>query len=208
MAKKNNLYRYNEETYPSVTTVLEVIAAPELLDWILHVGKEKSEQIKNAAADFGSAVHGAIEAVAMGQEPYYAGPYKERLELAVRNYFKWSDQNIEKYVTFEKAVYHTELKYAGTLDSIAYLKNGDLVIIDFKTSKKVWGKFYLQLAAYLNANVIEDNIIDMKDLKGAKILKLDHETLTWEALNVVGWETVLFDVFKAALVLWNWKKKN
>lgn len=144
----------------------------------------------------------------MGQDPYYSGPFKERLELAVRNYFKWSDQNVKKYVAFEKAVYHSTLKYAGTIDAIAYLKNGDLVILDFKTSKKIWDKFYLQLAAYLNADIIEDNIINMNDLKGAKILKLDHDTLTWEALNVIGWQDDLFEVFKSALNLWNWKKKS
>ena len=56
------------------------------------------------------------------------------------------------------------------------------------------------------ASRVEDDVINLKDLKGAIIVHLDHDTLTWEAVNAELSES-LFSVFKAVLQIYKWRNK-
>jgi hypothetical protein len=204
MAKKYLEYRINDKKVPSVTTVLNELSKPGLSEWYGRLGIKEAEKQKNDAADFGSKVHSAIEAIYHGQEPTITD---ERLKTVVANFKKWADHHIEEWIAFEKAVYHDDLLYAGTTDAFATLKGSKrLVLVDFKTSKKVREEYYLQVVAYAKATRIEDDIVDLKELKGAIIVHLDHDTLTWEAVNAPITED-LFSVFKAVLEIYKWRNK-
>ena len=200
--KKNNKYLINGKTVPSVTTIIDVLSKPGLDRWYGRLGLAEAEKQKNEAAEFGSTVHGLIEAIYQGQDPEISDP---RVKKAITNFKKWADHHIEEWVAFEKAIFHDELLYAGTVDAFAKLKGSNrLVLVDFKTSKKVRDEYYLQVAAYVRATRIEDDCVDLEEVKGAIILHLDHETLTWEAVNA-HIDEELFDVFKSCLTIYKWR---
>lgn len=202
MAKKNNIYLIESKKVPSVTTILDVLSKPGLEIWYGKLGLSEANKQKNAAADFGSSVHSAIEAVYGDQTPHYEDT---KLATVVANFKTWCDKNIQEWITFEKAVFNDELKYAGTVDAYAILKGSKkLVLVDFKTSKKVRDEYYLQVAAYLNCNRIEDNAVDLSKVEGAIIVHLDHASLTWEAVHA-HITPQIFDVFKACLSIYKWR---
>jgi hypothetical protein len=180
---------------------------PALNDWRARIGDKKSEQIKVDAGEFGNAIHTVIEAVCSdGQVPVYSSP---KLQTAAENFKRWSDANIQEWVAFEKAAYHDTLRYAGTVDAFARLKNGKLVLVDFKSSKKVVWEYYLQTLAYAMAERYEDDVVKPSDLEGIIIVHLNHDSLTWEAVNVTFPDDELWAVFCALLVAYpHWKKAN
>lgn len=201
--KKNNKYLINGKAVPSVTTVLNIINKPELIEWYGRLGLAAANKKKEEAAEFGSIVHTALESVCNGQTPSFKD---ERVKTVVENFLAWEKRNIKRWITFEKAIFNDEHLYAGTIDAIAELKSGAIVLVDFKTSKRVWAEYYLQVAAYTNATRIEDNVFDLSKLEGAIILHLDHDSLTWEGLNVH--LTNEFEIFLACLKVHLWKKTS
>jgi len=183
VSKKHSAYLLaNGKPAPSVTTILSLLNKPALNDWRAALGKKRTEEITRLAADFGSAVHAGIEAVCSeGQVPHYTHP---RLKAAIDNFQLWADKNVRRWIVFEKAVYHDDLGYAGTIDAIAELHSGKIVLVDFKTSKKIRWEYYLQTVAYARAQRIEDDCFDMSLLEGIIIVHLVHDTMTWEAVHV------------------------
>lgn len=192
---------------PSVTTILQVLNKPALNDWRARLGHKRSDEIKTVAGDFGGAVHAGIEAVCSdSQIPSYAN---DKIRAAVENFKQWAAKNIEEWVAFEKAAYHDDLRYAGTVDAFARLKNGKLVLIDFKTSRKVNWEYYLQTVAYARAQRYEDNVVQPQDIQGIIIVHLNHETMTWEALNVTDPDEEYWTIFQHLCFIYpRWRAAN
>ena len=151
-------YRVWDETYPSVTTVLEKTASPEdqerLRKWRhklnqIH-GTDSAAILCTEAKSRGTRLHEAIA-------HHLAG---ETLELDEESASYWEQAKpIVKALTnprhCEQRVYHPEYRYAGTLDLVADWQ-GKPTVIDWKTSYRMkrltWLKDYqLQTAAYAKA---------------------------------------------------------
>lgn len=143
---------------PSVTTILDATKRPEdragLDAWRQRVGHEEAERIRQESAARGSLLHAAMEAWTAGRaQPHEADPIRPwwdslatiRLDMAP----------FLPAHACEAAVYHPELRYAGTLD-LAALFRGHHVIVDWKTAdrpkRREWCRDYeLQVAAYVVA---------------------------------------------------------
>lgn len=208
MGKKHLEYLLKDGTRaPSVTTILQVLNKPALNDWRARLGQRKTDEIKNTAGEFGSAVHAGIEAVCSERQiPSYSS---EKIRAAVENFSLWAKANIREWVAFEKAAYHDELRYAGTVDAFARLKNGKLVLIDFKTSKKVNWEYYLQTIAYARAQRYEDDVVNPQDIAGILIVHLNHETMTWESLHVTDPDEEYWTIFQQLCFIYpRWKAAN
>jgi hypothetical protein len=136
---------------PSVTNVLGVIAKPELVDWKMEQavlaaltlprgeGEGLDEFAKRVVADaqsraqeamdFGTALHGAAERIARGEEPGadgVAGPWIEPLK-------EWFRANCARVVWCERVVVERELGYAGKADLLMEHQAYGLTLVDFKT---------------------------------------------------------------------------
>jgi hypothetical protein len=59
----------------------------------------------------------------------------------------WDEQNLAKVAT-EIQLVNEAYRYGGTIDLIAKKPNGDHVLIDFKTSKKISESYWRQCAGY------------------------------------------------------------
>lgn len=203
--KKHKEYLIQGKKVPSVTTILDVLSKPGLEFWYGKLGFTEANKQKEEAAKFGTAIHNAIEDTYTGQVPSITD---ERMKTVISNFTKWSDRYIDSWLAFEKAVFHDELHYAGTADAFAILKGSKkMVLIDFKTSKKVRDQYFLQVTAYAKATRIEDNAVDLSKIEGALILHLNHETLDWEVVTVQI-TPELFEVFKCCLEIYKWKNQT
>jgi hypothetical protein len=141
---------------PSVTTIIKNVgwSSEMLMAWCkreFRAGRDPDETSK-AACDEGTVTHELIEAWVFGQEEYepdesVSSDIVIAASEGLREYVKWSEDNNIEYLESELKMVSEEYQYGGTCDGIIRL-NGEIVLIDFKTSKAVYDSHILQMAAY------------------------------------------------------------
>jgi hypothetical protein len=168
---------------PSVTTVLRLLAKPELEAWKLHqvaeaavchyghlghlvasVGPEEAtyrlvqvpERVAGEAAQRGTLVHAYAEARAKAKEP---PPLPGELAGYCAAFESFVAKHRPRFLGAEVTVWDDMWLYAGTLDAWALVEQeGRLVVVDYKTTSRVHPEAHLQLAALARApEVIEPN---------------------------------------------------
>lgn len=145
---------------PAVTSILSVLAKPQLLYWAAKVTAqaifEDPERyptaeaaarvpfaVRDDAAARGKEVHQLIETWGRTGQLPGGHPYGPSFEGFLR---VWRPDP----VAVELTVFSTKHGYAGTTDMIADV-GGELWVLDFKTSKSVYYEYHLQTAAYKHA---------------------------------------------------------
>lgn len=169
------------QQFPSVTTILGALDKPALPRWaskmvatyVVDNGldpiatMERGQAIRHlsgvpwassqGAADIGTAVHEAAEAMLRGQEHEFMYPHSDEARNAmgnVRGLLSSLGSRLEPIV-LEGTVWNQEHEYAGAFDGIGIL-DGAPVLFDWKTSSGIWPEMALQLAAYRNGGQIID----------------------------------------------------
>jgi len=127
--------------------------AGALIHWAWNLGREGKDYRKerDKAADIGTIAHFLIECYLNGQVADLEDYSQADIDKALLCYNKfvdwWEDQNLTKVAT-EIQLVNEAYKYGGTIDLIAKKPNGDHVLIDFKTSKKISESYWRQCAGY------------------------------------------------------------
>lgn len=189
-------YNLNGKKLPSATTILSLLDKPALVQWaanqaieavVEHINGLKDEDLSKEkilacvdaakknwrktskkALDTGTAVHSAIEIkLKTGRDPVELPD--EAMEAYIA-FLEWLDEHKLEPVAVETTVYGEG--YAGTADLVAYL-DGQLTLIDFKTSKGIYDEYGLQTAAYRAA---WNRMYPDKQVVGHGVLRLDKET--------------------------------
>ncbi len=149
-------YEFNNETYPSVTTVLKMISANEdLMRWANAMGFKRKDikKIQDESAHFGTLVHSHIQSLV---DPSITPiPFNDPLEEysvnnIIQEFTKYFSDTKYETIFSEKSLVSSTLGYGGTLDWYVRFDNEIDALIDFKTSKKPHNTYYLQLGAYYN----------------------------------------------------------
>ena len=95
-------------------------------------------------------------------------------------------------------------QYGGTIDCLASL-NGKKTLIDYKTCNGIWDSHRIQVAAYYN--LLQENNIEVEQAVILRIGRSEEEEY-FEYVPVSPKQLKLgFETFKAALKLYNKKKK-
>ena len=137
--------------YPSITTVLSVRNKQGLFEWRKRVGDGVANYVARTAANRGTAVHHMCEDYLnnedMSKHEKKFLPYCLFGQLQKKVLHK-----IDNIRAQECGLYSDKYKVAGRVDCIAEY-NGELSIIDFKTSSKErndeWNEnYYIQASAY------------------------------------------------------------
>ena len=76
--------------------------------------------------------------------------YPYEVKTPMENFHKWVESREIEWIASEKKVYSKFWNYAGTIDALARI-NGELYVIDFKTSAKIYKEYYLQVYGYAQA---------------------------------------------------------
>ena len=179
-------YKVDGVKVPSVTRVVDGCFPKNLTDWALSVGKEEYDNVINEALEIGNHAHEWIENYIKAEEEWPAGwkdDVKSREELrreehtpSVSAFLKWNRDHKIKWIDSERKIYCDKYKYAGTVDAVAKI-DGRVCVIDFKTSKKIYKPYHLQVTAYAQAI---KRIDGLKQWPLGMILRLDKETGEYE----------------------------
>jgi hypothetical protein len=139
---------------PGGSTICKIGDDPSaLIHWAWNLGREGKDYKKerDKAADIGTIAHFMIECMLNNQVADLSDYTQEECDKALVCYGKfldwWDEQHLEKVAT-EIQIVHNAMRYGGTIDLIAKRKNGDHVLLDFKTSKKISDSYWRQCAGY------------------------------------------------------------
>lgn len=175
--RRQHLYTALGNEYPSVTKILgiidksgpliiwarrealklaktELLKAIELgtpidgahLDEVLGRADKQPDKLKDEAADIGSKVHNAIDAYILGQEPILDDQSRPGFE----NFLKWLDTAGIKIIKGDTPVASILYGFGGRLDAVG-TKGDKIVVLDWKTSNRIYDPYALQVAAYAQA---------------------------------------------------------
>ncbi len=138
---------------PSVTTVLGMLDKPALLWWAWDLGRkgEDYRKVKQRAADVGTVAHGLCEAYLRGMELDTSNLVPEvvaQAQVSFERFRKWWDAQGYTVLHNELPLVSEKWRVGGTLDVMAQDREGNLVLVDLKTSRRVYFEMQLQVSAY------------------------------------------------------------
>jgi hypothetical protein len=146
---------------PSVTTILSRWKeSGGLMQWAFQQGQAgKSHLYEEAekAADIGTCAHAMVEMHIKGRPAEDIATYAEmtmrdpgmldKARSAFAAYEAWASNFGFRVLEQEMQLVSEKYRYGGTPDAVGVIGN-QVVLIDFKTSNKIYGDYLLQLAAY------------------------------------------------------------
>ena len=115
----------------SITSITSHFNREIFINWRKKVGEEEAEKITKAATSRGTDMHSLVENYLDNKDLPSVAPMADFL-------FKIAKTNLNRInniYALEGSLYSKQLGIAGTVDCIAEY-DGELAIIDFKTSKK------------------------------------------------------------------------
>lgn len=163
-------------------------------------------RVSGDAATLGSMAHDLFERLARGEE------IKDRhVHMDVKNHVRWFREFLDEvqpeFLHLEETVWSDEHHYAGSFDAIAKIE-GEVVGLDWKTSKDVYASVALQLSAYRYANRIilaeSGESVDMPAWNGGAVLHVRDDA--WQLVPVACDEEI-FSKFLALREIFTWEKE-
>jgi hypothetical protein len=151
MIEGTRFYRVpSGKMYPSITSVTSFYGRQKFIEWRKKVGNEEADRITRLATTRGTKFHDLVEKYMLNEnvDDYKPLPTTKFLFLKAKPYL----DRINNIHALEKSLYSDYLGLAGRVDCIAEYE-GELAIIDFKTSKKIkpekWiENYFVQEVAY------------------------------------------------------------
>ena len=228
--EEKHWYFVDGEYIPSVTTVLNSIAKPALLPWAVKEGADWFKAnclnyesfhdndkaidavvkgIKGAyrkksegAMNIGDILHKWCEGAILwklGKGPIPEMPDNPKVKESIDNFREWVSSNEVEWLSAEEKLYNRKYGFAGTVDAVAEV-NGEFAVIDFKTSKRIYNEYQLQVAAY--AETVED--IYGRDVDCCWLLRFDKFDGSFEDVRISGDEHAdNFTAFHGAKMLYS-----
>lgn len=157
--------------YPSVTTILQYMPKNKFFEtWLKDVGHNADLIMKKAGKE-GTQVHEACEKLVLGEEvnwmdDYGNAKYSQLVwEMILKFYDFWTTHKPE-LISSEEFIWSDKHKYAGTADLVVKM-NGEIWLLDLKTSNSLHKSYDLQLASYAKA------------LKESKDIEIQRTGIIW-----------------------------
>jgi ATP-dependent exoDNAse (exonuclease V) beta subunit len=182
-------YQRNGEYYPSVTYVLSHYPKGKFFeDWLKKVGYSADYIVKKASEE-GTQVHEMIEAYLNGEELKFLEHgipmYDPNVWQMFLRFVDWWEEYKPTLIEAEVHLFSDELKVAGTCDLVCEI-NGELWVIDFKTSNHLQTTYDLQTAIY--AQCFEECFGKKVDRTGVLWLKSSKRGPKKGKMQGKGWE--------------------
>lgn len=153
----------NNKKLVSITSVISHYNKKKFTEWRHRVGEEEANRITKKATSRGTDTHTLIENYLLNKNLPEVQPISEHLF----NIAKKTLNRINNIYTLEGSLYSEILGVAGTTDCIANF-DGELAVIDFKTSKipkpSEWLEGYFVQAMFYGMALYEMTDIQVKKL--------------------------------------------
>ena len=198
---KRHAYVWREKGLPvaGVTSILKVLNKPALVQWaansavqyitegykqrmeagnelelsaflsLCQEAKTAHRRISKKAADVGSQVHGFAERVLVDRRATL--PSDPQVAKGAEAFLSWYHTHTIEPIHVERMVLSRTWYYAGTVDFFGRI-DGEMCVLDFKTSSGLYLEMLLQLAAYAIALTEETE----EPIKTGWIVRLDKKT--------------------------------
>lgn len=148
------IYKDNQgNRVPGVTTILNAWGGNKgaLMYWAWDCGMNglNYKEVSKAACDIGTVAHSMVEADMHGREydtSHLPPEIVEPAETAFLAYLEWKRLVDFQVVATELSLVDSDMGFGGTMDHV--LIKGKLAMADLKTSKAVYGEYWVQVAAY------------------------------------------------------------
>lgn len=153
--KAHQKYMVDGVQVPGVTTIIGRNLGwnkQPLIAWARRTALEGKDpnKVRDQAADRGTLAHALIEEH-LGGDKVDKGEWSpadlDVAENAVIAYLEWEGTHDVKVIETEVQLAHRQYKYGGTLDLVAWV-DGEMALVDFKTTNGVYAEHRIQLAAY------------------------------------------------------------
>lgn len=160
---------------------------------LLEVAKVEWRNVRDEAANKGTAVHAMAEQWIRGEQPEFTGD--PQIDSGFEAFLKWQKEHKAEFIETEKLLFSEKHHFAGTTDAIANV-DGKITVIDFKTSTGVYPEHYIQLAGYWLA------LEESQQVDQGLIMHLDKNTGEFTSYFISAEEIQKYkDAFIAALEL-------
>lgn len=206
------------ELVPSVTNIIGVLNKPALPRWAAKVVAEQAAAMKHSlrnledaeivdllkgapwrssgrAADRGTTIHAYLECRMLGIDPPEISGEAARYRKSAD---AWLDEWKPEVVATEQTVFGPD--YAGTGD-LWCTRDGDLAVVDFKSSKAIYAEAALQLAALARATLRADGE-PQPQAKQGWVVRIGEKG--YEAQQVADLD-YNYAAFRACLQAWHWQ---
>jgi|TARA_Y100000361_G_C11069658_1_gene294974 D-alanyl-D-alanine carboxypeptidase len=189
----------NGQIVVGTTTVLSRFKdSNALIHWAWTCGRDGKDyrQERDKAGEQGTSVHDLAEKHIHKQE--YEIPDDAKVKKAFAKFVEWWDQQEYEIVWSEKQMVCETHKFGGCPDLLVKDKEGNHILIDFKTGKRIYSDTCIQLGAYSWLINVND---DIRVKKGIIVRlpknnsKIELKEFSIEQLNV-GWNQ--FTLFREA----------
>ena len=210
-------YQRNGEYYPSVTYVLSYYPKGKFFeDWLKKVGYSADHIVKKASEE-GTQVHEMIEAYLNGEELKFLEHgrpmYNPNVWQMFLRFVEWWEEYNPTLIEAEVHLFSDKLKVAGTCDLVCEI-NGELWVIDFKTSNHLQTTYDLQTAMY--AQCFEECFGKKVDRTGILWLKSSKRGPKKGKMQGKGWEIYEssrtieenLDIYRAVRTLFDLENPN
>jgi len=170
--KAHTRYKLADGTIvPGVTTILGILSKPALVKWANNLGLQGIDSSKyvDEKASIGTLAHQMIADYLRGIETdtsEYSKVQINQAENSVLSFFKWEESHKIIPILIEEPLISEQYRFGGTIDCLGEV-NGELCLIDFKTSRGIFPEMLIQVAAYTKL-LAEYNY----QIKSARILRI------------------------------------
>ena len=174
---EKHTYMVDGKQVPAVTRIVDAVSPKNLTEWAAKAGADwwlenytddiemqaimydgiryAHREISREAQNVGSDVHKWIELHIRSKmdDGHLFVEYPDDVKVSIENFHKWlamAEKRGIEWLGSEKKIYSKLWNYAGTIDALARI-NGELYVIDFKTSAKIYKEYYLQVYGYAQA---------------------------------------------------------
>lgn len=158
--KAHTRYRLKDNSIvPGVTTILGILAKPQLIVWANKMGLQgiDSTKYRDAMADIGTLAHKMITSDLKGEKcdtSEYSAQDIEKAENCLIKYWDWVKVHPINPILVEEPLISETYHFGGTIDCLAGYED-ELWLIDFKTGKAIYEEMIFQLAAY--SHLLQEN---------------------------------------------------
>ena len=211
-------YRRNGLYYPSITYVLSYYPKGKFFeDWLKKVGYSADWIVKKAGEE-GTQVHEMIEDYLNGEELNFLSSndnplYNPDVWQMFLKFVEWWDKYKPTLIETEVHLFSDKLKVAGTCDLICEI-DGEVWLIDFKTSNHIQTTYELQTAVYTQC--YEECYGKKINNQGILWLKSSKRKAAKDKMQGKGWEIVIpkrtqeenIDIFKTVKKLFDLENPN
>jgi len=221
---------------PSVTTITGCYPKPWMMAWVQKEARLKAEtllerisketltiqdieaglhdmataasQKRDRAATLGNVIHDLIHDDLT--HPPVPLPENDQIQAVFAEYSKWKKAVGFQLVDTERVVWSAKHLYAGKLDTVGWV-DGQLTLVDFKTSARIYREMACQIAAYANAwTECTPQLYgaDNKLITRLKIIRLGKELPEFEIEDFTDkWEPA-FQTFLALRRVWEYDRQK